>query len=135
MPPVFLLDTNAVSDIMDRHPVLTARAARHPGRLLTSVIVHGEIRYGLERLPPGRKRTDLEARAASVMPRFSIEPITAAVAELYGRLRASLDAQAVNLKDNDLWIATTALSLGAILVTRDRIFSRVPGLQVEDWTV
>jgi predicted nucleic acid-binding protein len=133
--PDALLDTNAVSDLMDRHPVLTARAVRHPGRLLTNVIVHGEIRYGIERLPPGRKRADLEARAASVMPTLVIEPLTVPFAELYGRLRASLDAQAVNLKDNDLWIATTALALGAILVTRDRIFWRVPGLQVEDWTV
>jgi len=133
--PDALLDTNAVSDLMDRHPRLIARAAQHPGRLLTNVIVYGEIRYGIERLPPSRKRTDIESRARFVLPKLAIEPITVPIAEFYGWLRASLDAQAVNLKDNDLWIATTALSLGAILVTRDRMFSRGPGLLVEDWTV
>jgi predicted nucleic acid-binding protein len=40
-----------------------------------------------------------------------------------------------NLSDNDLWIAATALSLGAVLVSNDQAFSHVPGLTVEDWTV
>jgi tRNA(fMet)-specific endonuclease VapC len=45
-----------------------------------------------------------------------------------------LDKQGLVLGDNDLWIAATALNLGAVLVTRDRDFRHVPGLTVEDWT-
>jgi predicted nucleic acid-binding protein len=37
------------------------------------------------------------------------------------------------MDDNDLWIAATALHLGAILVSRDKMFAYVPGLQVVDW--
>jgi tRNA(fMet)-specific endonuclease VapC len=133
MPPA-LLDTNAVSDLMRDHAQVKARVAAHAGPLLTSVVVRGEIRYGLERLPPGKKRSDLEARALTILGSLPCEPITTSVSEAYGRTKAALDASGVNLGDNDLWIAATALTLGAILVTRDAIFSRVPGLQVEDWT-
>jgi predicted nucleic acid-binding protein len=39
------------------------------------------------------------------------------------------------MDDNDLWIAATALAEGAILVTRDKDFSRFPSLALQDWTV
>jgi tRNA(fMet)-specific endonuclease VapC len=133
--PTALLDTNAVSDLMRDHAPVKARVAAHTAPILTSVIVQGELRYGLERLPPGKKRSDLEARAQAILTALPCEPITAPVSEAYGRTKAALDASGVNLGDNDLWIAATALTLGAVLVTRDHIFTRVPGLQVEDWTV
>jgi hypothetical protein len=40
--------------------------AAFPDRLCTSVLVRGEIRYGLERLPAGKKRSDLERRALAI---------------------------------------------------------------------
>ena len=44
-----------------------------------------------------------------------------------GRLQAGWS---VELGENDLWIAATAIYHGLPLVTRDRAFSRVPGLRV-----
>jgi len=44
-----------------------------------------------------------------------------------GRLQASLPFA---MGENDLWIAATALRFAFPLVTRDRTFSRVPGLRV-----
>ena len=61
--PAALLDTNGVSDLMRDHPRVKARIATHPHPIATSVVAVGEIRYGLDRLPLGKKRTDLEARA------------------------------------------------------------------------
>src|SRR5205823_5983786 len=111
-----------------------ARIASQPGQLLTSAIVRGEIRYGLERLPAGKKRTDLEARAQTVLAALPCEPVTERVGEAYGRLKQSLEAQGLALHENDLWIAATALTLGAVLVSRDQAFAQFPGLQLEDWT-
>jgi predicted nucleic acid-binding protein len=133
--PGALLYTNAVSDLMRDQPQIKVRVAQHGGPLVTSVMVQGEIRYGLQRLPAGKKRADLEARAQLILSALTVEPITQAMAEAYGRHKAQLDAQGVNLGDNDLWIASAALSLGMILVTRDQLLTQVPGLQVEDWTV
>jgi predicted nucleic acid-binding protein len=130
-----LLDTNAVSDLMRDHPQVKARVARYLDPLMTSVIVVGEIRYGLSRLPPGRKRNDLEVRARNILAAIPAQSVTSPIAEAYGQLKAALEAQGLNLEDNDLWIAATALAMSAVLVTRDHIFTRVPSLQVEDWTV
>ena len=53
MPSVYLLDTNAISDAMKGQPNLVGRLAATSGAVVTSVIVQGEIRYGLDLLPLG----------------------------------------------------------------------------------
>jgi tRNA(fMet)-specific endonuclease VapC len=133
--PAALLDTNAVSDLMRDHPHLKARIGKHTAPIVTTVVVVGEIRYGLDRLPTGKKRTDLEVRAQKILVALRIEPVTELIANVYGGLKASLESQGLNLDDNDLWIAATAITQGSLLVTRDHIFTHVPGLQVEDWSV
>jgi predicted nucleic acid-binding protein len=133
--PAALLDTNAVSDLMRDHPNLKARVGQHPDPIGTSVVVVGEIRYGLDRLPAGKKRTDLTARARNILAALRVEPVTEQIAHIYGSLKASLESQGLNLDDNDLWIAGTAMTHGHLVVTRDQIFFKVPGLQVEDWSV
>jgi predicted nucleic acid-binding protein len=130
----YLLDTNAVSDMVRDHPKIRARLRGQTEPKLTSVICQGEIRYGLERLPAGKKKKELEKRTSLVLKALPIEPITEPVAEEYGRLKRSLELQGISMQDNDLWIACTARILGATLVSRDQIFLQIPGLQVEDWT-
>src|SRR5215467_13291307 len=110
--PAALLDTNAVSDLMRDDPKLKARLGSHPDPVLTNVVVVGEIRYGLNRLPPGKKRQDLEVRAQGVLALLAIEPVTQPIADGYGNLKALLESQGLILDDNDLWIAATALTLG-----------------------
>jgi tRNA(fMet)-specific endonuclease VapC len=133
--PAALLDTNAVSDLMRDHPRVKARVGRHSDPIATCVVVVGEIRYGLDRLPAGKKRTDLEARAQTILAAVRIDPVTEPIAQTYGRLKAALESRGLNLDDNDLWIAATAITQSNVLVTRDQIFRQVPGLQVEDWSV
>lgn len=132
--PTYLLDTNALSDLIRDHPKIRTNLNAHRGSKFTSVINVGEIRYGLERLPAGKKKSDLERRAIAVLKVIGIAAMTEPIAEEYGRLKRALEMQGVSMQDNDLWIACTARILGATLVSRDQIFSQVPGLQAEDWT-
>jgi predicted nucleic acid-binding protein len=132
--PMAVLDTNANSDLMRDHTQRKAHVAQRRDPIATSAAVVGEIRYGLSRLPMGKKRSELEARAQSILGALRIEPITEPVADSYGRLKATLEGQGLNADDNDLWIAATALTLGAQVVTRDHVFTKVPGLQVTDWS-
>ncbi len=134
MSPLYLLDANAISDAMKGQANLVGKLASKSGSVITSVIVQGEIHYGLDLLPLGKRRTDLEAKAASVLGSLSAEPVTETVAIHYAAIRSTLAKQGLVLGDNDFWIAATALSLGAILVSRDQDFQQVPGLVVEDWT-
>ena len=91
MASLYLLDTNTVSAVMADHPKVKARLGLQPGQVVTCAIVRGDIRYGLERLPAGKRRAKLETKANRVFATLPIEPITQAAAEMYGTIRHSLE--------------------------------------------
>ena len=130
-----LLDTNAISDLIRDHPQIKAKIAAYPDPIVSSVIAVGEVRYGLERLPSGKKRKDLESRAQLILTAIRIEPISEPIADSYGTLKASLEAKGLILGDSDLWIAATAIARGYTLISRDQFFSNISNLAVEDWTI
>jgi predicted nucleic acid-binding protein len=86
-----LLDTNAVSDVMRSDPRVDARVAAHSDLIATSVVAVGEVRYGIDRLPLGKRRANLEARAQFVLGTMAIEPVDNSIAERYGDLKAYLE--------------------------------------------
>lgn len=133
---IFLLDTNAFSDMMRSHPQVNARLAGvvATDRVITCPIVRGEIRYGIERLPQGKRRIEIENNAASLFAIIPCEPMPEAAGDCYARLRVQQQRKGVAMDENDFWIAATALSLGAVLVSRDGDFQQIAGLAVEDWT-
>lgn len=133
---VYLLDTTIFSFLMSQHPRLRAQVASltSTDRLIICSIVRGEIRYGLERMASGRRREALETRAAYLFAAVPCEPIPEAAGDHYGKLKSELENQGIPLDENDLWIAATALAIGAVVVTSDSDFQRVTGLVVEDWT-
>ena len=62
-------------------------------------------------------------------------PLTPAVAERFGAIKADLAQRGEMVADHDLWIAAHALVHGATVVTNnDRDFERVSGLRCENWT-
>jgi predicted nucleic acid-binding protein len=72
------------------HTRVKARLSLQPGQVVTSAIVQGEIRYGLERLPVGKRRAILESKASTVLATLPIEPITQTTADIYGTIRGIL---------------------------------------------
>jgi tRNA(fMet)-specific endonuclease VapC len=91
--------------------------------------------FGLQQLPKGKRRTNLEKRAQKYLGGFLPLPVSEQVADMYGDLKARLRRQGVTMADNDLWIAASALVLNATLITQDKAFGSVAGLAIEDWTV
>ncbi|HSX19592.1 MAG TPA: PIN domain-containing protein, partial [Gammaproteobacteria bacterium] len=60
--------------------------------------------------------------------------LSEATAMHYAEARSKLEKNGLPIGNNDLWIAAHALAAGVTLVTNyTREFSRVPGLQVENW--
>jgi predicted nucleic acid-binding protein len=114
---IFLLDTNAFSDLMREHPKMNARLANisPTERVVICSMVRGEIRYGIERLPQGKRRQALEVKAAKLFAVIPCEPVTAAVGDHYATTKLSRQQKGLALDENDLWIAATALALGAVL--------------------
>ncbi|MDP2091693.1 MAG: PIN domain-containing protein, partial [Pseudohongiella sp.] len=77
----------------------------------------------------------LAQRVGEFLIRVETLPWTSEAAEAYGNLRAASEAAGISLAPLDMMIAAHARAVGAILVTRDRAFARLPGnLPIEDWT-
>jgi tRNA(fMet)-specific endonuclease VapC len=134
---LFLLDTNAFSDLMREHPQLDARLATiaSTDRVMICSIVRGEIRYGIERLPQGKRRQELETKATKLFAVLPCEPVSEKAGDHYAAIKLARQQKGLTLDENDLWIAATARSLGAVLITRDSDFQQIDGLTVNDWTV
>ena len=54
---------------------------------------------------------------------------------IYGQIRADLRRAGTMIPLNDIWIAATALAIGATLVTHDNHFQHVKNLVSVDWTL
>lgn len=128
----YMLDTNTVSHLLKQHPAVLQRVVTTPmSALCISAITEGELRFGLAKRPDAKR---LHQAVAEFLRRVDVLPWDNRVAESYGRIRASMEAQGTILAPLDLLIATHALHIGAVLVTNDKAFSQVSALTVEDWT-
>ena len=130
------LDTSAFSDLMREHPQMQTRLGALPPDETVSIcaIVRGEILHGLGRLPAGQRREDLTVKASRLFAALPSLPVSGPVADHYAAIKLTRQSKGLALDENDLWIAATARQSGAILVTRDRDFQHIDGLNVEDWT-
>ena len=133
---LFLLDTNAFSDLMVDDPRVRSRmSALDPSdQLITCTIVMGEIAFGILRLPVGRRRDDLTARAAKVTLEVPAVEIPPEASDYYASIKYERSRAGRPIEDNDAWIAATARQLNAVLVSRDADVQNIPGLAVQDWT-
>ena len=104
--------------------------------LFTCTIVRGEILFGIQRLPVGRRRQVLEQQAINLFEGLPCLAIPKEAADYYAPMKNYAEQQGTPLSENDLWIAATAMALDAILVTADSDFQRIAGfgLQLEEWT-
>ena len=90
---MIVVDTNVVSELMRSSPSAQVRGwvgAQAPGELCTTAVTVAEIRYGLERLPDGRRKDGLLATATEVFAAFSefIHPFDADAATWYATIVA-----------------------------------------------
>lgn len=133
--PLYLLDTNIISHMMvnaDGKAAMQAERviAENPSvRMCTSVVVHGELAFGLAKRPSARLKNALDVQLENLL----VLPLDEEVVPHYARLRAELEANGTSIGPNDALIAAHALALDAILVSADTEFQRIPGLKVENW--
>jgi tRNA(fMet)-specific endonuclease VapC len=132
----YLPDTNAFSDLMRGHPRVHARLAllAVADRAAICSITRGEVLHGIALMPPGRRRQEVEADAAQVFASLPCGPVPPDATDAYAGMKVAHQQLGLALDGNDLWIAATAIATCATVVTRDRDFTRMPGLPVEDWT-
>lgn len=127
-----MLDTNTVSHLVARHPAVQRRIVAVPmTALCISAVTAGELRFGLAKRPDA---VGLHRAIGEFLRRVDVLPWNDAVAERCGTERADMQRRGRALAPLDMLIAAHALDVEAVLVTTDRAFDLVAGLEVEDWT-
>lgn len=140
----YLLDTDHTT-ILQRetgraYDALRVRLAQYPPTALAFPIIslHEQAMGCHTYINQARTAIDLVrgyAMLATVLRTFTratVLPFDAAAAAV----SATLVAQRVRLRRMDLRIAAIALARSLVVVTRNtQDFGRVPGLQIDDWTV
>jgi tRNA(fMet)-specific endonuclease VapC len=122
---------------MQRQPEALWNLQRYPASsVLLCAPVVAEIQYGLARLAAGsRKLRLLSTELARLREAVAWVDWTEPAAAEYGRVKAHLEQEGLRLDDMDLIIASVALAEHASLATFNlRHFSRVPGLELLDWS-
>jgi predicted nucleic acid-binding protein len=129
---IYLLDTNAISELMRADPRVEKWMAGLDDQdvVVTCTIVRGEILFGISRLAAGRRRTELEKTGHQFLDAFPCEPIPERAADFYAAIKLARQDQGLSLDENDLWVAATAIALGATLVSRDQDFAGIEGLDI-----
>lgn len=135
----YLLETSTCSFLMARIPHVIAHfesLSDFNNYLFTCPIVRGEILFGIQRLPVGRRRQVLENQAINLFEELPCLAVPKEAADYYAPMKKYAEQRGTPLSENDLWIAATAMAFSAILVTADSDFQRIAefGLELEDWT-
>jgi toxin FitB len=121
----YVLDTNVISELISKQPnkkVVEWLDRLDPNMIYLSVITIGEIRKGIEKLPPSKRRDAVkEWLEADLLLRFQgrILEITKEVMLIWGELTGRLEEEGRPITAIDSLIAAIALQGDYCLVTRN----------------
>lgn len=137
---LYVLDTDTLTLLQERHPAVVAHVvACEPDDLAITVIsVEEQLSGWYQRLRRAKKVEEpakVYDRLTATVCSLARLPILSFGEPAIRRAKA-LQASKLNVRKMDLSIAAIALEHQAAVVTRNvRDFKRVPGLDVEDWSV
>ena len=130
----WLLDTNAWIQILKRPGCSLEQAVvrRLPNDILLCSVVKGELWHGAHKYERKDRRL---AVLAKLFAAFESLPFDDNAAWHYAGIRHHLEVAGEVIGPNDLKIAAICRAADLTLVTSNTAeYSRVPGLQIEDWT-
>lgn len=133
----YLLDSNILSEPSRPHPNgnVQSRLLTHRNHVCTAAPVLHEMRYGVARMPEGRRKQALTSYLEQVLQQpLTILPYDREAALLHAEERARLTSQGRIPPFIDGQIAAIAMVNNLTLVTRNTDdFADFTGLTVENW--
>ena len=130
-----LLDTSVYSQRLKKHPVeevVRRWSELGNSKLAISAICEAELLYGLEKKNSPRLWAEYEEYLKNALVML---PLDRKVIDFYAKTKASMSMQGLVVDELDLLIGATALANGLKLATlNERHFSKIPSLEVEDWS-
>jgi len=132
---MIILDTNIISEALRANPNVAVRAwldRQRPSDLFLCAPVLAELRYGVERLPAGRRRSELERLLTNAeISLFGNRLLTfeREAAHEFGRIAARRAAMGRPILPMDAVIGAIAITNGMSIATRD--IDGFAGLEIE----
>ena len=131
---MYLLDTNIIIYNLKGNQTVQESLRRHRNdSLCVSIISIMELYYGAYKSQ--RVESNLE-KVKIIEESLKVIQIGEEIAELFGILKAGLEAKGQANDDFDILIAATALARNLILVTNNtKHFAKIEGLKIENWSL
>ncbi|PYU67660.1 MAG: VapC toxin family PIN domain ribonuclease [Acidobacteria bacterium] len=124
-----ILDANGLSAIADGEPALEP-ILREAAEVAVPVIVLGEYRYGIQQ---SRDRQRYEQWLGESLRNYRVLDMDEETAISYARLRSELKKAGTPIPSNDVWIAALCRQHSLALLSRDRHFDLVAGIERVPW--
>ena len=138
---MIILDTNVLSEALRPLPsgvVVRWLAAQEPEAVFTTAITQAEVLYGIELLPPGKRRLRLSAAIEKMFAQEfqgRILPFDDEAARAFAKIVADRDAAGRPIAQFDAMIAAIARSRHAAVATRNTADFERCGIQlIHPWT-
>ena len=124
-----ILDTNALSAVADGDAALEPILRKIP-EVAVPAIVLGEYRYGIQQ---SRNRQRYEQWLTASIPNYRVLDIDQETAIFYATVRSELKRAGTPIPTNDAWIAALCRQHSVSLLSRDRHFDLVRGIDRIGW--
>jgi tRNA(fMet)-specific endonuclease VapC len=124
-----ILDTNGLSALAEGESALEP-ILRKAAQIAIPVIVLGEYRYGISH---SRKPQHYAQWLAEYLSTFRILDVDERTTVSYSAVRTELKKAGTPIPSNDVWIAALCRQHSLPLLSRDRHFDVVAGIQRLDW--
>jgi tRNA(fMet)-specific endonuclease VapC len=93
-----------------------------------SSITAGELYYGAQKSSRVKENMELFNGFLSEYPILEVDE---RVSHVYGEVKTKLVKAGINIPENDIWIAATAISNELTLITYDEHFKKIDGLDAK----
>lgn len=125
----FLLDTNIIIEVFDGNKNIADKISKLPGFYISSVVL-GELYIGINRVTNKAKHLKKLQDFLQLCTVLNADEVTA---QHYGLIVAELYKKGKPIPTNDIWIAESAFQHELVLITRDKHFTEIAGLQTKSW--
>lgn len=124
-----ILDTNGLSAVADGDAALEP-ILRKSAEIAVPVIVLGEYRYGIRQ---SRDRQRYEQWLTESIRNYRVLDVDEETSSFYATLRSELKRAGTPIPSNDVWIAALCRQHSLSVLSRDRHFDLVRGIERIDW--
>jgi predicted nucleic acid-binding protein len=134
---VIIVDTTVISELMRPSPapaVLNWVRTHSQRELYTTSVTLAEVRYGIEKLDPGRRKESFKSAAEEIFAAFDeyVLPFDRAAAIQYATIVSGRERAGLPIDGFDAQIAAVCCTHKAMLATRNGKDFTATGIEITD---